>query len=198
MIEYVKGKVTELTPAYAVLETGGVGFMLNITLPTYTRLRGAPGDARLLVHEVIREDAHVLYGFLDADERELFRALLAVSGVGAATARMILAGIGAAELKAVIASGDHKRLTAVKGVGAKTAQRIIVDLRDKIKDLDGTLIHAEGIAADTRPQACDEALSAMVMLGFPRPAAQKALQTIFRDDPTTGVEAAIKRALAML
>lgn len=200
MIEYVKGRVASLTPTAAVIDTpGGVGYLLNITLPTYTALQAKGGeDVRLLVHEVIRDDAWTLYGFVSEDERELFRALVAVSGVGAATARVILATIGTADLRGVIAQGDHRRLTAVKGVGAKTAQRIIVDLKDKIKAADATLIMTDNGSTGASAQVFDEALSAMVALGFPRPAAQKALRGIFQANPSTGVEAAIKQALAML
>lgn len=197
MIEYIKGSVATLTPTYVVIEAGGIGYGLNITLPTYTALQGE-ANACLLVHEVIREDAHILYGFVTEAERELFRALVAVSGVGAATARVILATIDAAELRAVIAGGDHKRLTAVKGVGAKTAQRIIVDLKDKIKEGDTALNIPNSNQAAAASQTFDEALGAMVMLGFPRPAAQKALRSIFTSEPLITVEAAIKRALAML
>lgn len=194
MIEYIKGEITSLTPAYAVAEAYGIGYFLNITLPTYTALQGSR-EAKLFVHEVIREDAHLLYGFLTERERELFRSLLAVSGVGAATARVILSSLTCDEFEAVVVSGDHQRLKAVKGIGAKTAQRIIVDLRDKIKPADDSLL-LQPVADNSA--ALDEALAAMVMLGFPRPAALKALRGIFRDNPEITVEGAIKKALAML
>ena len=138
MIEYVKGRVASLNPAAAVIETsGGVAYILQISLPTFSKLENMP-EATLLVHEAIREDAWTLYGFLEESERELFRLLIGVSGVGASTARMILSALSADELSAVIASSDVKRLKSVKGVGAKTAERIIVDLRDKIKAPDAT------------------------------------------------------------
>ncbi len=193
MIEYIKGEVAELTPTYAVLECGGIGYLLNITLPAFSRLEGAK-EAKLLVHEAIREDAHVLFGFIDEQERTLFRLLIGVSGVGANTARMILSSIAAPELEIVIASGDHARLKNVKGIGVKTAQRIIVDLKDKIKPIGDAFIIQPTVASDV----FDEALAAMVMLGFPRPQSQKVLKKLFDSDPALKVEAAIKKALSMM
>ena len=196
MIEYITGKLAAITPATAVIETaGGVAYLLNITLPVYTALNGQP-QARLYVHEAIRDDAWVLFGFLDERERELFRALVGVSGVGAMTARVILSSIPAPELETVIASGDHARLKNVKGIGVKTAQRIIVDLKDKIKptDADGIL----PLQPEIRNTRFDDALDALVALGFPRPASQKVLKKIFDADPAAKVETAIKQAFSML
>ena len=139
MIDYVKGLLAELTPTYAVVEAAGVGYELNISLPTYSSLEGKE-NVKLLVHEVIREDAHVLFGFLEERERAMFRLLIGVSGVGANTARVILSSIPVAELELVIMSGDHSRLKNVKGIGIKTAQRVIVDLKDKIKPGGDTLM----------------------------------------------------------
>ena len=170
-----------------------MGYMLCITLPTYTALEGAK-EATLLVHEAIREDAYTLYGFLTEQERQLFRSLIGVSGVGANTARMILSSIPAPELETVIVSGDHTRLKNVKGIGIKTAQRIIVDLRDKIKPSGDALINKPEITSEVY----DEALAALLMLGFARPQSQKALKKIFDADPTVKVEVAIKKALAMM
>ncbi len=194
MIEYIIGKVTELTPTYAVVECGGIGYMLNITLSAFSELENQRTDIRMLVHESIREDAHQLFGFTNETERSMFRLLIGVSGVGAGTARMILSAIPAPELQTVIASGDHRRLTAAKGIGSKTAQRIIVDLRDKIKPVDDTLINQPASA----PQEFEEALAALVMLGFAKPQSQKVLKKIFDADPTVKLEVAIKRALAMM
>lgn len=194
MIEYIIGKVTELTPTYAVVECGGIGYMLNITLSAFSELENQRTDIRMLVHESIREDAHQLFGFTNETERSMFRLLIGVSSVGAGTARMILSAIPAPELQTVIASGDHRRLTAAKGIGAKTAQRIIVDLRDKIKPVDDTLINQPASA----PQEFEEALAALVMLGFAKPQSQKVLKKIFDADPTVKLEVAIKRALAMM
>lgn len=193
MIEYISGKLARLTPTDAVIDCSGMGYMLCITLPTYTALEGAK-EATLLVHEAIREDAYTLYGFLTEQERQLFRSLIGVSGVGANTARMILSSIPAPELETVIVSGDHTRLKNVKGIGIKTAQRIIVDLRDKIKPTGDALINKPEITSEVY----DEALAALLMLGFARPQSQKALKKIFDADPTIKVEVAIKKALAMM
>lgn len=195
MIEYIHGQLAELTPAYAVVDCHGVGYLLAITLTAYTELQDKK-EAHLLVHEAIREDAYQLYGFVSRQERELFRELIGVSGVGANTARMILSSIPAPELAAVIIAGDHTRLKAVKGIGAKTAQRIGVDLRDKIKPAGDVALAA--IVAPVMSETFEEALAALVMLGFPRPAAQKALRKLFEADPQIKVELAIKKALAML
>ncbi len=193
MIEYLRGELVELTPAYAVIDTGGIGYMANITLQTYTALQGSR-EAKLLIHEAIREDAYQLFGFINEQERNLFRALIGVSGVGANTARMILSSVPVPELEVVITSGDHTRLKNVKGIGAKTAQRIIVDLRDKIKPTGDTLINQPAVTSDTY----DEALAALTMLGFGRPQSQKVLKKIFDADSTVKVETAIKKALAMM
>lgn len=194
MLEYINGPVAQLTPTYAVIDCSGVGYMLNITLPAYEKLEGTTTPTKLLVHEIIREDSNTLYGFIDERERSLFRALIGVSGVGANTARMILSSIPAMELETVIASGDHNRLKNVKGIGVKTAQRIIVDLRDKIKPTDDSLI----IQPEKSSDAYEEALAALVMLGFPRPQSMKVLKKLFDTDPILKVEQAIKRALTMM
>lgn len=193
MIEYVKGPIAELTPAYAVVDCGGVGYLLNITLTAYTELQ-ARSEARLLVHEAIREDAWTLYGFINERERSMFRALIGVSGVGANTARMILSSIPAAELEMVIVRSDVRRLKSVKGIGAKTAERIIVDLRDKIKPMGDVA----AMRAPVSSEIYDEALAALVMLGFAKPLSQKVLDKIFADTPDAKVEDAIKRALTMM
>ena len=194
MIEYIKGKISDLTPASAVMETNsGLGFRLNISLGTFTALDGK-AEGRLYVHEVIREDAWVLYGFAEERERELFRELIGVSGVGAATALLIVSALQGDELAAVISSGAVKRLKSIKGIGAKTAERIIVDLRDKIKTADVTL----SIQAASHNDAYDEALGALTMLGFDRKQSEKALKALFSADPALKVEAAVKKALSML
>lgn len=195
MIESIKGNIGSINPAAVVIETaGGVAYLLNITLPTFTKLEHAK-EARLLVHETIREDAWVLYGFIDEEERELFRALVGVSGVGAASARMILSAIPALELGGVIASRDVKRLKSVKGIGAKTAERIIVDLKDKIKADPITLLEKSSPAPSP---ALDEALEALVILGFQRQASQKALKKLFEENPELTIEAAVKKAMAVI
>jgi len=196
MIEYITGTIAELNPATVVLETAsGVAYLLNITLPTYAELEGKP-QARMLVHENIREDAWTLYGFLTERERQLFRALIGVSGVGAGTARVILSAIATPDLEKVISQGDSSMLKKVKGIGAKTAERIIVDLRDKIVPL------ATDADEDARPaafsEAYDEALAALGILGFQKQQSQKALKKVFESDPLVKVETAIKKAMAMM
>lgn len=194
MIEYIVGKLVDLSPTNAVVETaGGVAYNLCISLYDFEELQGKE-TAKLLVFENIREDAWTLYGFVNDRERQLFKELIGVSGVGAASARIILSSIPGPELQQIIVSGDEKRLKAVKGIGQKTAQRIIVDLKDKIKLSEDTFIE------QTLPmsQSFEEALAALVMLGFQKQASQKVLKKLFDDDPHIKVEKAIKAALTML
>lgn len=193
MIEYIKGQLTELTPTYSVIECSGVGYLLNISVPTYSALEGKT-EAKLLVHEAIREDAHVLYGFINEQERSLFRLLIGVSGVGANTARMILSSIAAPQLEQIILTGDHSTLKKVKGIGTKTAERIIVDLKDKIKPIGDALILQQSVTNEV----FEEALAALVMLGFNRLQSQKVLKKLFDSEPSIKVEIAIKKALSMM
>lgn len=210
MIEYIKGALTQLSPTEAVVEACGIGYGLKISLNTYEPLNRAINDSRLkavaepqvkvFVEEIIREDTHELYGFCTAGERELFRLLIGVSGVGAASARLILSAMTPDELSAVIANGDERALKSVKGIGGKTAQRIIVDLRDKINAGGMPLLTQSGAgrATQTRSDAYDEALAALTMLGYTKAAAEKALAKIFMASTDETVESAIKKALAML
>jgi Holliday junction DNA helicase RuvA len=194
MIEYIKGEIAELTPATATIETaGGVAYLVNISLYTFSKLEGLK-TARLLIHESIREDAWLLYGFIEEKERSLFRLLIGVSGVGASTARVILSSLNPDEIEAAIATEDVRTLKNVKGIGAKTAERIIVDLKDKIKAADTTLLSKVTMSNDV----FEEALAALVMLGFTRQQSQKALKKLFEAEPTIKVENAIKKALAMM
>lgn len=191
MIEYVKGALMELIPTDAVVETaGGVAYSLSITLPTYTVLEeslSAHATVKLLCHEVIREDAWLLYGFAEERERALFRLLIGVSGVGASTARIMLSSIPVAELEQVIVAGDTRRLKAVKGIGAKTAERVIVALKDKVHPSDDATLPL----ATADSEVFEEALAALVMLGFPKPASQKVLKKLFEAEPAIKVESAI-------
>ena len=198
MIEYIKGEITDLTPTYCVLETNVIGYMLNISLVTYQELQGQSAT-RLYVYENIREDAHVLYGFLTKEERELFLLLISVSGVGAATARMILSSFTAMELQEVIATGNVNAIKSVKGIGLKSAQRIIVDLKDKV----GSVMHNaqctmhNGLSiALTETQ--EEAVAALVALGFQRAASVKVVEKLLKEDASMPVAKIIKRALAMI
>ncbi len=193
MIEYITGEVTELTPATAVVECMGIGYLLNISLNTYSGLtKGA--STRLYVYEAIREDAYQLYGFNTQHERTLFTLLISVSGVGPNTARMILSSLTPVELEQAIVSENLAVLKAVKGIGAKTAQRVIVDLKDKIKATDNTLI----VSTPAASEVYDEAVAALVMLGFSQPQTQKTVQKLLRDTPSLRVEEVIKQALKML
>ena len=200
MIEYVKGELTELTPATAVVECGGVGYLLNISLNAYTAIQGKQ-TVKLFVYEAISEDAHTLFGFADKMERELFLQLLTVSGVGGNTARMIISSFTPQELANVIRTGNERLLKSVKGIGLKTAQRIIVDLKDKV----GGGIGSQQVNGSTSQQIApmsgqvmDEAISALVMLGFPSAASQKVVTAIFKESPTLTVEQVIKEALKRL
>ena len=201
MIEYIKGILTELNPAEAVVEAAGVGYSLAITLPTYSALVGSEDkEVKLFVTEIIREDAHEVYGFFERKERQLFEMLMTVSGVGAATARMIMSAFQAEELRMLIATGNSKAMAKVKGLGPKTAQRIIVDLKDKVIKLDlggdPTEIPMLDVEADNGIKA--EAVSALTMLGFAAQASGKAVDKILKAEPTLSVEGVIRKALTML
>ena len=202
MIEYVRGIVDELTPTTAVIECGGVGYLLNISLNTYTALQGK-SEARLFVYESIREDAWTLFGFVTKDERTLFLALLVVSGVGGNTARTILSTFSPAELCDIIMNEKVKILTTVKGLGKKTAEKIIVELKDKVASLgiEASTVSSQGEAVPAvsyNKEVHDEAIEALKMLGFPPAPATKAVRAILKDDPTAPVEKVIKIALKML
>ncbi len=201
MIEYIKGELAELTPALAVVEAGGVGYALNISLNTYMAIQGQP-TVKLLVHESIqtggRDDNYTLYGFATRQERELYRLLISVSGVGANTARTMLSSLTPGELCNAIANGDERLIKGVKGIGLKTAQRIIVDLKDKIM--------SAGIAAELHVSATpsapsvntavkDEAVSAMTMLGFSPAPVAKVVTAILTEQPDLAVELVVKEAL---
>lgn len=197
MIDYIKGTIVELNPAYAVIDNQGIGYMLNISLLTYDNLSpiGQGNVAKLFVHEAIREDAHLLYGFSTKKEREAFLQLISVSGVGPNTARMIMSSMSVEDFSRAIAGNNVALFKSVKGVGAKTAQRIIVDLKDKIKLADDTLLEKTDLAAG---ETFDEALAALVMLGFTQQASQKALKSLFSSNPALTVEQAIKQALKLM
>jgi Holliday junction DNA helicase RuvA len=197
MIDYIKGSIVELNPAYAVIDNHGIGYMMNITLTTFDALSGGErdNDSLLYAYEVIREDAHTLYGFASKSEREAFLLLISVSGVGPNTARMVLSSMSVDEFSQAIAGNNVAMFKAVKGVGGKTAQRIIVDLKDKIKVADDTLVIEKGQPAG---EAYDEALAALVMLGFTQQASQKALKSLFSSNPSLTVEQAIKQALKLM
>jgi len=194
MLDYIKGTVTELNPASVVVETGGLGYLAHISLNTYSAL-GGKNDIKLYVYEVIREDAHLLFGFFDKQERNLFLHLISVSGVGPNTARMVLSSLSPSELEAVISGGNASALKMIKGIGAKTAERIIIDLKDKVK-LSSDQV-AGRAASSINPKA-QEAVAALTMLGFNQTASQKVIQKIEKEKPQFTVEEMIKVALKSL
>jgi len=195
MLDYIKGEIVELTPASVVIETGGLGYIASISLNTYSALNGLK-SCKLYVYESIREDAHQLFGFVEKRERELFLHLISVSGVGANTARMVLSSIAVYELEGIIVSGNANALKTVKGIGSKTAERIIIDLKDKIK------INKDSVSSITPSgasgEAAKEAVSALTMLGFNLLASQKVVAKIEKDQSSLTVEEIIKTALKML
>ena len=192
MYEYIKGRVEELSPAMAIIEVNQVGYAVNISLNTYAALEGK-AEAKLYIHEAIREDAFTLYGFAEKAERDLFLLLISVSGVGANTARMILSSFSVPELEAIISGENVSQLKAVKGIGLKTAQRIIVDLKDKV----GKETSPLGAQIQTNNNR-EEALTALVLLGFNRSASAKVVDKIIASDPTISLEKIIKDALKQL
>lgn len=200
MIEYVRGELAELTPAYAVVEAHGVGYGLSISLNTYSGIQNKK-EVKLYVVESIREDAYALFGFSTKQEREMFLLLINVSGVGANTARMILSAMSPAELCNVISSGNEKMLKTVKGIGLRTAQRIIVDLRDKIA-VEGVAdqMPAAGVAAASamNNEVRDEAIGALTMLGFSPAPSAKVVSAILTDNPQLPVEQVVKLALKQI
>jgi Holliday junction DNA helicase RuvA len=193
MIEYIRGALIRITPTYLVIETGGIGYFVNISLNTFSKLE-KQSEYTLPVHEVIREDAHQLFGFADAGEREMFRLLISVTGVGANTARMMLSSLSSEELERAISISDVNVLKSVKGIGLKTAQRIIVDLKDKI----GKITAGDEIFALSDNTNREEALSALVMLGFAKSAVNKVIDKIVREEKNLTVEDIIKKALKNL
>ncbi len=199
MIEYIKGELTEVTPAVATVEAAGVGYALNISLTTYSAIQGKK-DVKLYVYEAIREDAYVLFGFVSKKEREMFLLLITVSGVGANTARMMLSSMSVSELCAAISTGNARLIQSIKGIGKMTAQRIIVDLRDKIVALGiADEIPAGGsMTAPVDSAVRDEAVSALTMLGFAPAPTQKVVVAILQQEPTLTVEQVVKQALKQI
>lgn len=192
MIDYLRGAVAELNPTYVVIDCNGVGYEVNISLIDYSSINMSE-PCKMYIHEAIREDAHQLYGFLTKKGRELFRLLIGVSGVGPNTARLILSSITTDQLEIAISSGNDAPLKAVKGIGGKTAQRIIVDLKDKIKAESSALITSMPTS-----ESYDDSVAALVMLGFTAQQSQKVLKKLFAETPALSTEKAIKLALTML
>jgi Holliday junction DNA helicase RuvA len=203
MIEYIRGELTEITPAMAVVEAAGVGYALNISLNTYAAIQNKK-EVKLYVHEALvtggRDDSFTLYGFANKEERELYRLLITVSGVGANSARMILSALTPAELGNVIASGDERTLKSVKGIGQRTAQRIIVDLKDKItvSEIGPQQTGASAAPDPINKEVRQEAISALTMLGFSPAPTSKVVTEILRQQPNLPVEQVVKLALKQI
>lgn len=201
MIEYIRGELAELSPATAVIDCNGVGYAANISLNTYSAIQGKK-TCKLYIYEAIREDAYVLYGFAEKQEREIFLLLISVSGIGGNTARMILSALSPAELVNVISTENANLLKTVKGIGLKTAQRVIVDLKDKIKTMGASAAGGSAVggmllqAANAEVQ--EEAVAALTMLGFAAALSQKVVLAILKEEPEAPVEKVIKLALKRL
>ncbi len=193
MYEFITGDIVEKTPTFIVLETGNVGYYINITLNTYTLLPGQ-NPCQLFIHQIVREDAHILFGFISREEREVFRQLISVSGIGANTARLILSSLGPAEIERSVNEGNVAVLQGIKGIGEKSAQRIIVDLKGKITIKAGM----DYLYPEQSNTLRDEALSALVNLGFAKKTVEKVLDQILRRNDKPAVEELIKEALKKL
>ncbi len=198
MIEYIRGELVETTPALAVIDCNGIGYGIHISLNTYSAIQGKK-SIKLYIYEAIREDAIVLFGFSTKQERELFLLLISVSGIGGNTARMILSALSPAELCNVISSGNDKLLKSVKGIGLKTAQRIIVDLKDKIASTGVETVSDSMLSlSPVHSEVHDEAIAALTMLGFAQAPSQKVVTAILKEEPNATVEQVIKWALKRL
>ena len=193
MYEFIRGTIAALNPTSIVIEAGGIGYFVNISLNTYSKLNDKK-EARLLVHQVVREDAHILYGFAEKSERDLFRNLISVNGVGASTAIMMLSSLTADEIVSAVTTENVTVLKAVKGIGAKTAQRIIIDLKDKL----GKISETSQILLSPDNTIRNESLSALVMLGFAKKDADKVVSKLLQEEPGATVESMIKKALKRL
>ncbi|HIZ88154.1 MAG TPA: Holliday junction branch migration protein RuvA [Candidatus Coprenecus pullistercoris] len=194
MYDYIKGSVEELNPAWAVIECGGIGYLMQISLYTYEKLRDCR-EARIFIHHHVREDEETLFGFFDKEERRIFTLLISVSGIGPNTARMVLSSLTPDEISAAVASGDVNRIKAVKGIGLKTAQKVIIELKDKIAKGSSQQIDLSGSGTGTDTA---EACSALIMLGFTKNAVEKTVASIVRKEPGLSLEDIIKKALKIL
>ncbi len=190
MYTYIKGELTEITPTAATIENNGIGYELQISLQTFAEIQGLR-DVMLYIHHHIREDVEMWYGFATKEERSIFRMLIEVNGIGPNTARMMLSSMNSTEIKTAIISGDVNRIKSIKGIGIKTAQRVIIDLKDKIakggEDVSSALFFQETTSANM-----EEALSALVMLGFAKSAAEKVLKSVYKENPQYTLEELIK------
>lgn len=194
MIEYIKGQLVELTPTEAVVECSGIGYNIQISLQTYETL-DKQTEVKIYIHHVVKEDDELYYGFASKDERALFRLLITVSGIGVGTARIMLSSLSCDEIRNAILCGDVRRIQSVKGIGGKTAQRLVIELQDKIGKGSGT---AENTIGNNFNATAEEAVTALVMLGYTKQNAQKAVNNILKSNPSASIEVLIKNSLAML
>ncbi len=190
MYEYIQGKIAELTPASVIVDNQGIGYFIHISLNTYSALAGKE-QAIVFVHQVVREDAQLLFGFYNKSEREIFRHLITVSGIGPNTGRMMLSSMSPAEIQEAILVGNVSLLSSIKGIGAKTAQRVIIDLKDKVGKSDVS----DNFLLSQSNTNREEALSALVMLGFTKNTVDKVLDKILKSNPKAEVEELVKQAL---
>ncbi len=195
MYDYIKGLLAEITPTEAVIENNGIGYKLQISLQTYADIQGL-NEVKLYIHHHLREDTELWYGFYKKEERSIFTMLIEVSGIGPNTARMMLSSMTDEEIKNAIIAGDVNKIKSIKGIGLKTAQRIIIDLKDKI--VKGGSTPAETLIPAQNGANKEEALSALVLLGFAKSAAEKVLQGILKENPNYSLEELIKIALKRL
>ena len=195
MYEYIYGKLTELNPAEAIVEAGGIGYKILISLGTFSEIEhAAGGNVKLFLYHLLREDDEALYGFADKDERALFILLISVSGVGPGTARMMLSSMSSDGLRDAIIGGNVAKIKAIKGIGTKTAERIILELKDKVVKGEGRQAAAFGVSSATR----DEAFNALILLGFSKPNVEKALDMVLKEAPGISLEDLIKKSLKIL
>lgn len=197
MIDYVKGTIVELTPADIVVECGGIGFHAQISLQTFSALEGK-SETKLFLHHVLREDEELFYGFANKDERELFRLLISVSGIGVGTARVMLSSLSCDEVREAILSEDINKIKSIKGIGLKSAQRVVLELKDKVLKGEGSEGSGDILFTSVKNGASEEAVTALVMLGFAKAAVSKVVSSIVKDQPTASVETIIKMALKRL
>lgn len=196
MIDYIKGTITELSPAELILENNGIGYSILISLQTYQVLQDKK-EAKVYIFHYLREDMEEFYGFATKDERELFELLISVSGIGVASARMMLSSLSAEEIRQAILSEDVARIKSIKGIGVKSAQRLIIELKDKVVKGEGS-DSTELFGGAARNEIVEEASRALIMLGFAKPAVNKAIQAILKANPNAKVEQIIKSALQMM
>ena len=195
MIDYIKGQITEINPTEVILETYGIGYRILISLETYEGLNGQY-EAKVYIHHYLREDEELYYGFASKDERELFRLLIGVSGIGASTARMMLSSLTSEEIRNAIIAEDINKIKSIKGIGLKSAQRLVLELKDKVVKGGGS--DSPALFGSTSNSATDEAVTALVMLGFTKANVTKAVTAVLKENPSASIEEIIKQALKRL